>query len=110
MIRRASCSHVKWLAPIRIIVGFSAGGPNDLAVRPIAQKLDEMLGQPVVIDYHRRQRQINRILQLPDVRERLAVDGLEPVGGSPERFREVLKRDIAKWQKVVRVGNIKSGS
>jgi tripartite-type tricarboxylate transporter receptor subunit TctC len=37
--------------PIRIIVGFSAGGPNDLAVRPIAQKLYEMLGQPVVIDY-----------------------------------------------------------
>ena len=54
--------------------------------------------------------EINRILQLPDVKERLAVDGLEPVGGSPERFREVLKRDIAKWQKVVRVGNIKSGS
>ena len=28
-----------------------AGGPNDLAVRPAAQKLYEFLGQPFVIDY-----------------------------------------------------------
>ena len=54
--------------------------------------------------------EINRILLLPDVKERLAIDGLDPLGGSPERFREVLKRDIAKWQKVVKVGNIKAGS
>ena len=55
-------------------------------------------------------REIDRILQLPDVKERLAGDGMEPAGGSPERFREILKRDIAKWQKVVKVANIKPGS
>ena len=55
-------------------------------------------------------REINRVLQLPDVKERLAGDGLEPVGGSPERFREVLRRDIAKWQKVVKIAGIKVGS
>ena len=54
-------------------------------------------------------KELNRILLLPDVKERMAADGLEPVGGSPERFDEVLKRDIAKWQKVVKVGNIKAG-
>ena len=54
--------------------------------------------------------EINRILQLPDVKERMAGDGMEPVGGSPERFREVLKRDVAKWQKVVKIANIKPGS
>ncbi len=54
--------------------------------------------------------EINRALQLPDVKERLAADGMEPVGGSPERFREVLKRDIAKWQKVVKTAGIKVGS
>jgi len=54
--------------------------------------------------------EINRIVQLPDVKERMAGDGLEPAGGSPERFREVLKRDIAKWQKVVKIANIKPGS
>ena len=54
--------------------------------------------------------EINRVLQLPDVKERMAGDGLEPVGGSPERFREVLRRDIAKWQKVVKIAGIKVGS
>ena len=53
--------------------------------------------------------ELNRILQLPDVKERMAADSLEPVGGPPERFGEVLKRDIAKWQKVVKTGNIKAG-
>ncbi len=37
--------------PVRCIVPFAAGGPNDLAVRPLAQKLQEVLGQPFVVDY-----------------------------------------------------------
>jgi tripartite-type tricarboxylate transporter receptor subunit TctC len=55
-------------------------------------------------------REIGRILQLPDVKERMAGQGMEPAGGSPERFREVLTRDIAKWQKVVKIANLKPGS
>ena len=54
--------------------------------------------------------EINRALQLPDVKERMAGDGMESVGGSPERFREVLSRDIAKWQKVVKIAGIKAGN
>ena len=54
--------------------------------------------------------EIDRIVQLPDVKERMAGDGLEPAGGSPERFREVLKREIAKWQKVVKTAGIKPAS
>jgi tripartite-type tricarboxylate transporter receptor subunit TctC len=54
--------------------------------------------------------EINRILQLPDVKEHMAGYGVEPAGGSPERFREILRRDIAKWQKVVKIANIKPGS
>jgi tripartite-type tricarboxylate transporter receptor subunit TctC len=52
--------------------------------------------------------EIDRIVQLPDVKERMAGEGLEPVGGSAERFQAVLKRDVAKWQKVVKSGNIKA--
>jgi len=55
-------------------------------------------------------KEIDRVVQLPDVKERMAGEGLEPAGGSPERFREVLKREIAKWQKVVRTASIKPGS
>jgi tripartite-type tricarboxylate transporter receptor subunit TctC len=54
--------------------------------------------------------EINRILQMSDVKDRMAGDGVEPAGGSPERFREVLKRDVAKWQKVVKIAGIKPGS
>ena len=36
--------------PIRIIVGFAAGGGNDIFARLIGQKLSENIGQPVVIE------------------------------------------------------------
>lgn len=51
--------------------------------------------------------EINRVIQLPDVKERLASMGIESAGGSPERLRNVVKREIAKWQKVVKTANIK---
>ena len=54
-------------------------------------------------------KEIDRIVQLPEVKERMANDGTEPIGGSPEHFREVLKRDLAKWQKVLKTANIKAG-
>jgi len=55
-------------------------------------------------------KEINRVLQLSDVKEKLTNDGVEPAGGTPERFRAVLQRDIAKWQKVVKTAGIKLGS
>jgi tripartite-type tricarboxylate transporter receptor subunit TctC len=54
--------------------------------------------------------EIDRVLQLADVKERMAGIGVEPVGGAPERFREVLRRDVAKWQRVVKIANIRPGS
>ncbi len=51
--------------------------------------------------------EINRILQLPDVKELMSTSGLEIVGGTPAHFRDVLKSDVAKWLKVVKNANIK---
>ena len=51
--------------------------------------------------------ELDRIVRLPDVKERLVSDGIEPVGGPAERFREVLRRDVAKWQSVVKLAGIK---
>lgn len=36
--------------PIHIVVGFAAGGGNDIIARIFGQKLSESLGQPVIID------------------------------------------------------------
>src|SRR5215472_11993964 len=36
--------------PIRLIVGFAAGGGNDLFARLVGQKLSENIGQPVIIE------------------------------------------------------------
>jgi tripartite-type tricarboxylate transporter receptor subunit TctC len=51
--------------------------------------------------------EMNRVLQTPDMKERLASDSMEVAGGPPERFLDQLKRDVAKWRKVVKVGNIR---
>ena len=37
--------------PVRIVVGFPAGGPLDQHVRLLSDKLQANLGQPIVIDY-----------------------------------------------------------
>ena len=37
-------------APVRLIVGFTAGGPTDIFARLIGQRLSDRLGQPYVIE------------------------------------------------------------
>ena len=37
--------------PVRIVIGFPAGGPLDLHARLLADRLQAVLGQPVLIDY-----------------------------------------------------------
>ncbi|MCC6535745.1 MAG: tripartite tricarboxylate transporter substrate binding protein [Burkholderiales bacterium] len=36
--------------PLRVIVGYAAGGPTDVVLRPVAHKLAELLKQPLVIE------------------------------------------------------------
>jgi tripartite-type tricarboxylate transporter receptor subunit TctC len=41
-------------------------------------------------------------MKLPEVRERMAGFGFEPIGNTPEEFAEFVKTDIARWAKVVK--------
>ncbi len=45
---------------------------------------------------------IVKVLQRPDVRERLASDGAQPVGNTPEEFGAHIKAEIARWAPVVK--------
>lgn len=50
--------------------------------------------------------EVDRVLQLPEVRERLASWGCEPVGGTPEDMDRFLAAERARWGEVVRLAGI----
>lgn len=50
--------------------------------------------------------EIITILKTPEVREKLAGEGSEPVGNTPEEFTAFLRKDIAKWAKVVKAAGM----
>jgi tripartite-type tricarboxylate transporter receptor subunit TctC len=53
------------------------------------------------------QRQIARIVALPDVKERLDALGFAPVASTPDAYAAQINADIETWSKVVREANIK---
>ena len=36
--------------PIRLIVPYAAGGPTDVVARLVAKKVEDTIGQPIVVD------------------------------------------------------------
>ena len=52
--------------------------------------------------------EINRVIGLPEVKERFSQSGIEIVGGSPEVFDRQIREQVATWGKVVKEANIKS--
>ena len=53
--------------------------------------------------------EMNRAMKMPDVAQRLAGDGVEAVGTTPEQFGAYLKQEVAKWGKVVKASGAKAG-
>jgi tripartite-type tricarboxylate transporter receptor subunit TctC len=56
----------------------------------------------------RWQKEVARAVQTPEVKERFAQMGLDPVGGSSEDLGRQVERDIAKWTAVAKAANIKN--
>jgi tripartite-type tricarboxylate transporter receptor subunit TctC len=46
-------------------------------------------------------------VQLPDVKQRFAVDAAEAVGSTPEAFTAFLKAETARWTRVVKEAGIR---
>ena len=56
----------------------------------------------------RLQKEVARVVHSPEVRERFAAMGIEPVGGSAEELGRQVASDIAKWKAVAKAANIKN--
>ena len=52
--------------------------------------------------------EINRILELPEVKASLASDGAEPAGGTPSQMTESARAASAKWSKLIRELNLRT--
>jgi tripartite-type tricarboxylate transporter receptor subunit TctC len=52
--------------------------------------------------------EVNRILEMPDVKKRYADLGADVVGGSPEKLREQVQKESIKWSELIRVNGIKA--
>jgi len=51
--------------------------------------------------------ELDRLLKLPELRERMQTLGLEPAGGTPEAFAAFVKADIARWAKVIKESGVR---
>src|SRR3954449_4166679 len=56
----------------------------------------------------RLQKEVARVVRLPDVAEGLAKLGVDPVGGSSDELAQRLARDMAKWTAVAKAANIRN--
>lgn len=61
--------------------------------------------KPVIAKLHR---EFARIVQLPDIKERLIANDFEPVGNSPEQFSAFIRKEMVRWAKVVKASGLKA--
>ena len=53
---------------------------------------------------------VNTVLAMPDVQEKLDTYGAEDGGGSTDKFAGFIRTEIAKWAKVVKDADVKIDS
>jgi tripartite-type tricarboxylate transporter receptor subunit TctC len=52
--------------------------------------------------------EVMRIMQLPEVKKRMEVEGERHTPNTPEQFGQFVRGEITKWQKVVKDAGIKA--
>jgi tripartite-type tricarboxylate transporter receptor subunit TctC len=52
--------------------------------------------------------ELNSLLRDASIRELLSKQGMTPAGGAPERLGELVKRELARWNRVVQQAGIKA--
>jgi tripartite-type tricarboxylate transporter receptor subunit TctC len=52
--------------------------------------------------------EIVKVLALPDVRNQFEIQGIATIGGTPERFGDYIREEIAKWATVIKLSGAKA--
>jgi tripartite-type tricarboxylate transporter receptor subunit TctC len=96
--------------------GLAVTGPKRAAVMPDLPTIGETVAGYEVINWFgivaprgtpkpviaRINADLNAALKMPALRDLLGAQGAEAAGGSPADFDALIKRDLAKWEKVVK--------
>ena len=52
--------------------------------------------------------EVGKSLDTEEMKKRLAADATENGGGTPERFVDVIRRDVEKWTRVVKTAKVQA--
>lgn len=55
----------------------------------------------------RLNREIVKIMSLPDMREKFSQQGVDPASSTPDEFAQLIRDEVARWAKVIRTAGIK---
>jgi tripartite-type tricarboxylate transporter receptor subunit TctC len=61
--------------------------------------------KPIVMALHR---EIAKIVLMPEMKARLAMVGIEPVGSSPEEFASQIEAELPKWRNLIRSAGLRA--
>ena len=79
-------------------------GFGDAAASPWNGVLAPAGTPPEIVD--RLYRQFARIVELPDVKDRFAQMGMEPIATPPDRFSAEIKEAVVRWRPIVKAAGI----
>jgi len=95
--RSAAAPEVPTVAET-VVPGFNEGGQHGILVPAgVTREVIARLHQGIV-----------KVLQNPDVKDRLASEGSEVVGNTPEQYGAIIRSDVEKWAKVIQRTGIRA--
>ncbi|HUP94304.1 MAG TPA: tripartite tricarboxylate transporter substrate binding protein, partial [Burkholderiales bacterium] len=104
-LRGLAVSSAERLAGYRQIPTFRENGYKDL-VATVWFGISGPAGMPADV-VNRLNNEVRRIVQLPDVRERFRLEGIEPAPPDAKSFTSFVSAEIERWTPVVRASGAK---
>ena len=52
--------------------------------------------------------ELNKVITAPDMKEKMAANGVDPLGGTPEQFRDYIRSESLRFGKVIKEARIKA--